>query len=157
MALEQNHYSFLLNYIKSFSDSDVFVNTITQGITEDIDLDKGNILPLLNVEIFDPTFPPNTITFQVEVTVLDIRDINKNEEPLDKFMLTDNKIDNFNETLAVVNRIVGKMRKDFGDTNISINTEPGAGKMEEWGKNLLDGWQLLMTVTMPNTTINLCS
>ena len=157
MALGLNHYSELLRYIKSLSDADDFVNTTTQGITEDIDLDKGNIFPLFNIEIFDATFPSNTVTFQVELTALDIRDVNKNDETLDKFFLNDNKIDNFNETLAVINRIVGKMRKDFGDTNISINDAPAAGKLEEWGKNLLDGWNLTMTVTMPNTTINLCT
>ena len=35
MAL--NHYSELLNYVRSLSDTDEFINTTTQGITEDID------------------------------------------------------------------------------------------------------------------------
>ena len=109
------------------------------------------------MEIFDPTFPDNTITFVLEITSLDIRDLNTNKETLDKYLLNDNKIDNFNETFAVLNRIVGKMRKDFGDTNVSIEGVPSAGKLENWGKNLLDGWMLTMTVVMPNTTINLCT
>ena len=157
MALGLNHYSELLRYIRSLSDTDEFISTTTQGITEDIDLDKGNIFPLFNIEIFDATFPNNTVTFQVQLTALDIRDLNKNDETLDKFFLNDNKIDNLNETLAVLNRMVGKMRKDFGNSNISIDGVPSAAKHEEWGKNLLDGWSLTMTVVMPNTVINLCT
>ncbi len=151
-----NHYTELLRYVRGLADEDSFVNTTTQGIDEDMDLDKGNIYPLFNVELFDPTFPPNTITFQLEITCLQQRDTNK-ELVTDKFWLQDNKVDNFNETLAVINRVLGKMRKDFGDTEISIDETPTAGKLEEWGVNTLDGWTLTTTVTMPNTNIALCS
>lgn len=153
MAL--NHYTELLTYVRSLADADPFVSTVTQGITEDIDLDKGNILPLLNIELFSPTFPNGTVTFQLEITCLQLRDINKTIDE-DKFWLQDNKTDNFNETLAVINVLVGKMKKDFGDTNISIDEAPAAEKLEEWGKNLLDGWVLTTTVTMPNNTVSLC-
>lgn len=151
-----NHYTELLRYVRGLADEDDFVNTTTQGIDEDMDLDKGNIYPLFNIELFDPTFPPNTVTFELEITCLQQRDTNK-EIRTDKFWLQDNKVDNFNETLAVINRVLGKMRKDFDDTNISIDETPGAGKLEEWGKNTLDGWTLTTTVTMPNTNIDLCS
>lgn len=151
-----NHYTELLRYVRGLADEDPFVNTTTQGIDEDMDLDKGNIYPLFNIELFDPTFPPNTITFQLEMTCLQQRDTNK-EIRTDKFWLQDNKVDNFNETLAVLNRVIGKMRKDFDDTNISIDDDPSAGKLEEWGKNTLDGWTITTTVTMPNTNIDLCS
>ena len=151
-----NHYTELLRYVRGLADEDPFVNTTTQGIDEDMDLDKGNIYPLFNIELFDPTFPPNTITFQLEMTCLQQRDTNK-EIRTDKFWLQDNKVDNFNETLAVLNRVIGKMRKDFDDTLISIDGIPGLEKMEEWGKNTLDGWTTTFTVIMPNTNIDLCS
>jgi hypothetical protein len=150
-----NHYTELLRYVRSLSDEDPFVNTTTQGIDEDMDLDKGNIYPLFNIELFDATFPRNTVTFQLEMTCLQQRDTNKTID-VDKFWLQDNKVDNFNETLAVLNRVVGKMRKDFGDTEITID-EPSVGKLEDFGKNNLDGWILTTTVTMPNVNINLCS
>lgn len=151
-----NHYTELLRYVRGLADEDPFVNTTTQGIDEDMDLDKGNIYPLFNIELFSPTFPPNTVTFQLEMTSLQQRDTNK-EIRTDKFWLQDNKVDNFNETLAVLNRVIGKMRKDFGDTEISIDGVPGFEKLEEWGKNTLDGWTGEFTVIMPNTNIDLCS
>ena len=151
-----NHYSELLRYVRGLADEDPFVNTTTQGITEEMDLDKGNIYPIFNIELFDATFPNNTVTFQLEITCLQQRDTN-NEIRTDKFWEQDNKTDNFNETLAVINRVVGKMRKDFDDTEISIEETPGAFKLEDWGMNNLDGWTLTSTVEMPNTNIDLCS
>jgi hypothetical protein len=151
-----NHYTELLRYVRSLSDEDPFVNTTTQGIDEDMDLDKGNIYPLFNIELFDMAFPPNTITYQLEMTCLQQRDTNKKID-VDKFWLQDNKVDNFNEAGAVLNRIIGKMRKDFGDTEISIEVPNVAGKMSEWGVNTLDGWSITVTVKMPNVNINLCS
>ena len=151
-----NHYTELLRYVKSISDTDPFVNTTTQGITEDIDLDKANIFPILNVEVFDGGFPTNGVSFTLELTCLDIRDNNK-EINTDKFWLQDNKVDNFNTTFAVLNRMVGKMKRDFEDRDIEIEIPDSVGKLEEWGKNTLDGWVLSTTVTMPNKTINLCS
>ena len=90
-----NHYTELLRYVRSLSDADPFVNTTTQGIDEDMDLDKGNIYPLFNIELFDVTFPRNTVTFQLEMTCLQQRDTNKKID-VDKFWLQDNKVDNFN-------------------------------------------------------------
>jgi len=151
-----NHYTELLRYVRGLADEDPFVNTITQGAFEDIDLDKGNIYNLFNIDLIDPTFPANTITFQLELTCLQQRDTNK-EIRTDKFWLQDNKTDNFNETLAVINRVIGKMRKDFDDTEISIEGTPAAEKLEGTEENVLDGWTTTFTVVMPNTNIDLCS
>jgi len=152
----QNHYSELLRFIKSKVDADGYVNTITQGIEADIDLDKGNIMPILNVEIFDAGLPNNGVSFTVELTCLDIRDLNK-EINTDKFLLNDNKIDNLTETFAALNRIASKMQKDFDGTDIVMDIPSAIEKLENWGLNDLDGWTLTATITMPNTTINLCS
>ena len=151
-----NHYTELLRYVRGLADEDPFVNTVTQGAFEDIDLDKGNLYNLFNIDLLDPTFPPNTITFQLELTCLQQRDTNK-EIRTDKFWLQDNKADNFNETLAVINRVIGKMRKDFADTEISIDGIPGVEKLEGDKTNTLDGWTTIFTVVMPNTNIDLCS
>ena len=49
-----NAYSRLLRYIRSLAEQDVFVKTITTGA--DIDLNKGDIFPLFNIDITDATF-----------------------------------------------------------------------------------------------------
>ncbi|MCP4482951.1 MAG: hypothetical protein GY823_00045 [Flavobacteriaceae bacterium] len=72
-------YSELLRYIKSLAESEEFVNTVTMG--EDLDLNKGNIFPLFNVDITGASFTSNsTVSFDVEMAALDVRSINNESE-----------------------------------------------------------------------------
>jgi hypothetical protein len=149
-----NQYSQLLYYIKALGESDEFINTITKG--EDIDLDKANIFPLLNIEINGGSFTNgSTLVFNVELNALDIRDVNK-EVSTNKFWLNSNDVDNHNEMLAVLNRIWTKMLKDFDDNNITASESPSFIKITDENTNRLDGWTLTFDVEMPNTTLRLC-
>jgi hypothetical protein len=151
-----NQYSELLNYLKGLAEADLFINTTTQGLTADVDLDKGNIFPLLNIDILEGGFTNgNTISFDVEIAALDIRDNNK-ETRTDKFNLQDNEIDNLNEMLATLNRMWLKMLQDTAEQNIRVDESANLISVKEWGKNLLDGWLMTFTIELPNTTISLC-
>ena len=151
-----NHYTHLLQYIKTLSEQDNFVNTITQGVTEDMDLDKGNIFPILNVDIDSAGFTNgNTITFNIELACLDVRDNNK-ETRTDKFWLQDNEVDNLNSMLAVLNRMWQKMLTDFQSNDIRIEESAELICLKEWGKNTLDGWVMSFTIELPNNTLSLC-
>jgi hypothetical protein len=74
----------------------------------------------------------------------------------DQYWGQDNELDNHNTTLAILNRIWGKMYKDFENKNITASENPTfeLGSME--GHKLLDGAVLTFQVELPNTTINLC-
>ena len=72
-------YSELLRYIKSLADSEEYINTSTMG--EELDLNKGNIFPLFNVEVTGASFTSNrTVTFNVTMAALDVRSINNESE-----------------------------------------------------------------------------
>ena len=149
-----NQYTEVLYYIKSLGESDVFVNTITKG--QEIDLNKGNIFPLLNIDINTGSFTNGqTIIFNIELSCLDIRDINK-EIVDDKFWLQDNEVDNHNSTLATLNRLWLIMKRDFNENNITASENPPLQKITFSDKNLLDGWSLTFDLEIPNTTISLC-
>ena len=151
-----NHYTQLLNYIKQLGEADYFVNTITQGDFSNIDLDKGQLHPLLHIQINGSSFTTEqTITFNVQVGCFDIRNINK-EIVQDRFWKQDNEVDNMNETLATLNRLWLNMYRDFQDNNITAS----AGSLEPstYSKaKILDGWIMTFDVEMPNTTISLCT
>ena len=152
-----NQYTELLNYFKSLCEADVFINTFTQGDTSDYDLDKGNIFPVGNMDILGANFPnPQTISFNVQIAVMQIRDNNK-EIRTDKFMLQDNKVDNLNETLSSLNRMWLIMFQDFQDNNMAATITTSIEEVTEWNKNLVDGWLMSFDIVVPNTTINLCS
>jgi hypothetical protein len=151
-----NQYSELLNYLKGLAEADDFINTVTQGDTSDYDLDKGNIFPLLNIDIQTAGFTNgNTITFDVEIGCCDIRDNNK-ETRTDKFWLQDNEVDNLNEMLSSLNRIWFKMLQDINEQNIRVDETAALDRVTEWNKNLVDGWLMTFTIELPNDTISLC-
>ena len=149
-----NAYSTLLRYIKQLADSEDFIKTSTMG--SDIDLNKGNIFPLFNVDITDATFTSNaTVSFDVLLSCLAVRDINK-EDNQDKFYSNDNEIDNYNLTLSVLNKIWVKMHRDFIDNDITASDNPLLTQITYSDKNLLDGWEMTMQVEMPLLEVSLC-
>ena len=122
----------------------------------DIDLNKGNIFPLFNVDITDATFTSNaTVSFDVLLSCLAVRDINK-EDNQDKFYSNDNEIDNYNLTLSVLNKIWVKMHRDFIDNDITASDNPLLTQITYSDKNLLDGWEMTMQVEMPLREVSLC-
>ena len=152
-----NHYSELLRYIKQLAEADEFIHTITQGITSDFDLDKGNIFPILNVDVLSAGFTTGQmIGFDVEIACMDIRDNNK-ETRTDKFWKQDNEVDNLNEMLASLNKIWFKLLQDIEGKNIRVDETASLISVKEWGKNLLDGWTMTFNIQLPNTTLSLCS
>ena len=152
-----NHYTELLYYIKGLLDSDVNVNTVTQGDFDKVDLNKTNIFPLVHVYIGDASFSNGqTVSFDVSIGAMSQRDTNK-EVNTDKFFNNDNEVDNYNEMLAVLNRLWTKMYSDFEDVGIVASENPRLAKRSQGeDKNSLEGWQLEFQVIMPNSTLHLC-
>ena len=59
-----NHYSELLEYIKSVAEGGDYINTVTQG--EEAETDKGLIFPLLHISIDNGSFSNGqTVIFDV--------------------------------------------------------------------------------------------
>lgn len=152
-----NQYTQLLTFIKSLGEADPFINTITRDGEVDLDLEKMNIFPLLDIYINSGSFSNGqTINFDVELVCVGVRDINKDEVITDKFWKQDNEVDNHNETLASLNRIWTSMYRNFEENDITASENPTIEKITYSGKNLLDGWKLTFEVEMPNITLSLC-
>jgi len=149
-----NGYTQILNYIKQLAEP--LVNKVTKVELDKIDQNKKNIFPLLNIFIGGGSFSSDaTITYNVTLTCLDIRDITK-EVSEDDFWENDNEPDNVNLTLSIVNRIWLQMVKDFEENNITASENPTfeIGRLQH--ANLLDGVSISFDVIVPNTNINLC-
>lgn len=151
-----SHYSQLLQYIKTLAESDEMVHTVTRGAIPDLDLEKFNIYPLVHIDVDSGSFSNgNTVSFDVNLACLSIRDINK-EIITDKFWNNDNEVDNHNVTHAIINRLWTSMFRDFTNNNITASENPTLDKITHGNTNLLDGWVLTFQVEMPNTNLNLC-
>lgn len=152
-----NQYSELIKYIRQIAEQNSFVNTVAHGEIKDAFLDKGEIYPLLHIAVDSGNFTNgSTIVLSINLTCVQQRDNNK-EIVNDRFYKNDNEIDNFNETLSVLNRIWTIMHKDLCDKNIIASENPSIEKIEDAYTDRLDGWQLSFDVEIPNTTLNICN
>lgn len=150
-----NQLSELYIYIKTLLENDVFVNTVTKGDISHLDINKMDISPLAHILITNPNFGNSqTITFDCEVTVIDIVDENK-EVNTDKFWNNNNEIDVLNETLATLNRLFSILYSDFEKKGFQAE-QNGTAQQVERNKDNMIGWTLLFNVIVPNTTLNLC-
>lgn len=151
-----NGYTELLRYFKKLGTDDIFINTITQGDFELVDIAKKNIFPLMHLAIGNATFPSQSLVrFDVQLGVYDIRDISK-EIITDKFWMQDNEVDNLNETLYSINRIWQLMLNDFEEKNITASEAPTLEQSTYERENILDGWIMTFQVDVPNIEISLC-
>ena len=152
-----NQYTQLLYYIKSLADADGFVNTVTKNGQVDLDLAKGNIFPIFDINVTSGSFPSTgVVRFSIELVCVDLRDINK-EVLNEKYWGNDNEVDNMNEALATLNRVWVTMNRDFDDNDITASDNPTLTPLEGEGANIYDGWLMTFDVDLPNTTLNLCT
>ena len=150
-----NQYTQVLNYLKQLA-VESGANTVTKDAPTDIDLQKQNIYPLVNISIANGGFTNGqTINFNVLIEAFTIRDINK-EVVNDKYYGNDNEVDNHNEMLAIINRMWTAMYRDFADNLITASENPSFEKVTLDGLNMLDGWELTFAIDVPNTDLNLC-
>ena len=140
--------------------SNDFVNTVTFGNIMDVDLAKQSIFPLSHINIQDAVFGEHTITFSMQVIAMDLVDETKE----DKFAATsepqkglDNKHDVLNTQLGVINRLQSKLRRgDLNDDNYVLDSDATATMFEDRFENLMAGWALNLTISIPNNDIVVC-
>jgi hypothetical protein len=154
-----NSYYELLKHIKTIFEQDANVSTVSTEEAGLIDNYKKNLFPLVHVNVLEKQFTGiNGLAvdrYLVEIYVLDIRDINKNEVN-DKFWNNDNRHDNLNTTQAILNKALNKMVKDRLDTGITLVSSTSATPNVYEYSNLLDGWNQTWTVEVPDTLTTVC-
>lgn len=152
-----NAYSQLLRYIKELVEQDSYITTILNRLPEDFDWEKGNVYPILNVSALGGSITSTaTVLFNVELTCVDIRMINKDIVD-DKFWDNDNSVDNHNATLASLSAVWTKMNRDFVKNNITASDNPTINQIDFEGANLYDGWTMSFDVEMPMYEVSLCN
>lgn len=152
-------YNSLIETIKQTFESDSMVSTVVSGDATDVDNYKKNLFPLVHVEVTNMPFlgtqNTSTVDYNVVITVVDIRDVNK-EEDRDKFWTNDNRNDNWNTTAFILRTGQVKMIKEIYGDNISLNGATAADKLDGVRANVLDGWQQTWTLSVPNIYIKAC-
>ena len=152
-------YNALLETLKETFEDDKMVSTVVTGDATEVDNYKKNLFPLVHLDVENSPFlgDSNTSTSQynVVVTVVDIRDINK-EEDRDKFWKNDNRHDNWNTTRHILRTAEVKMIKEIYGNNINLVTTTGAELLSFVRENTLDGWQQTWTIDVPDEYVRAC-
>lgn len=136
--------------IKDALAAEPFVNTVSYGSLDDIDLDKQTIFPLSHIIVNNCNVSLSTMTFNISILAMDIVDESK-DETTDIFVGNDNEQDVLNTQLEVLNRVVailqrGDLYTDLFQIEGSVGCEPFVDRFE----NKLAGWVATFDVLVQN-------
>ena len=140
----------LTNKIKTKLQEEPFVNTVTFGSIDDVDLDKQSIFPLSHVIINSAIVATNNLTFNVSIMAMDLVDIS-NDEITDVFVGNDNEQDVLNTQLALLTRVINDLQRgdlytDKFQVQGPVTCEPFVDRFE----NKLAGWTSSFDVIVQN-------
>jgi len=127
-----------------------FVNTVTFGSLDDVDLNKQTIFPLSHIIVNNTTVGTKTLTFNISILSMDIVDISKDEVE-DIFVGNDNEQDVLNTQLALQTRVLNTLQRgdlytDLYQIEGDVSCEPFVDRFE----NKLAGWAATFDVVVQN-------
>ena len=136
--------------IKDTLSAEPFVNTVTYGSLDDVDLNKQTIFPLSHIIVNNCNVANNTLTFNISVLAMDVVDESK-EETEDDFVGNDNEQDVLNTQLAILNRLISSLQRvdvytDKYQVIGAVGCEPFVDRFE----NKLAGWVATFDVVVEN-------
>ena len=140
----------LTDKIKDSLIAEPFVNTVTFGSLDDVDLNKSTIFPLSHIIVNTATVNSNFITFNISVLSMDVVDESK-KETTDDFIGNDNEQDVLNTQLAIQNRLIallqrGTLYQEKYQVEGSVTCEPFVDRFE----NKLAGWASTLDILIQN-------
>ena len=136
--------------IKTLLEAEPFVNTVTFGSIDDVDLDKQSIFPLSHVIVNNAVVGTKTTSFSISILAMDLVDMS-NDEVTDVFVGNDNEQDVLNTQLALLTRVINELQRGDSYTDkyqiqADVTCEPFVDRFE----NKLAGWTATFDVVVIN-------
>ena len=136
--------------------SDENVNTVTTGDITDIDLSKNSIYPISHVTVNNASLEENLIRFNISVISMDLVDVSKSETT-DIFVGNNNEQDVLNTQLAVVNKVVQKLRQGtLYQNKFQLDNNPTCEFFTDRFDNQVAGVAATIDIVIPND-IDICN
>ena len=146
----------LLRHLKTTFEEDARVSNVVTGDFEEW---RKDMFLLVHIDINSSPFLGNqntrTIRFNIDINVLDIRDVNK-EDVKDRFWHNDTRHDSWNDCLSVLNLARNKVVKDHLGNDIEIVGVTDALRVTYAYGNGLDGWSQTWTIDVPDNFTSIC-
>lgn len=143
--------SIVTNFIIDRFRANTMVNTISVKPQSEIDFEKSNVYPLVNVDLtaLQPIESVHQMTFNI--TVFQQRDI-KPTINLDNKLLNTNLIDNLNETYSIASKFINYMRSFNNDEDIEVISISEVTPLKNVLTNGLDGVTFNVVLEIPDLT-----
>lgn len=149
-----NHFYTAINYIKDILLADPDVHTVTHGDNPLTDTQKKNIFPIAHISATGWRQSPGLILFDFNIAVLDQRAQLK-EVVTDKFLQNTNELDNLNTCCAILNKFLLNLKLQRNEQRVELTNDPNAEPILLDFSNGLDGWEIQVTLSVPNKS-NAC-
>ena len=129
---------------------DVNINTCTTGDISDVNLNKQDIFPMGHIIINSVTDEEQVLRFNISVLAMDIVNQSK-DETVDFFRGNNNEQDILNTQLAVLNRLIQRLRMgDLHTDMYQLDGSPSCDPFYDRFENQLAGFTATMNIQIYN-------
>ena len=130
--------------------ADLNNNTVSIGDISKLNLNKQDIFPLAHMIVNSVTVEENVLRFNISILACDIVDQSK-DETTDRFTGNDNEQDILNTQLAVLNRLIQRLRMGSLHTDMyQLDGSPSLTPFMDRFENNLAGWSADMDILIYN-------
>ena len=143
-------YYQLTSTIEEQLRSTEFTNTVSIGDISKVNLNKQDIFPLAHMIVNNVTVEENVLRFNISILACDIVDQSK-DVTTDRFTGNDNEQDILNTQLAVLNRLIQRLRMGSLHTDMyQLEGSPSLTPFHDRFENQLAGWSATMDILIYN-------
>ena len=126
------------------------INTVTTGDITDVNLNKQDIFPLGHIIINNVVDEEQVLRFNITILACDIVDQSKSET-VDRFKGNNDVQDILNTQLAVLNRLIQRLRMGTLYTDMyQLDGSPSLEPFYDRFENQLAGWSATMDIMIYN-------
>ena len=126
------------------------INTVTTGDITDVNLNKQDIFPLGHIIINNVIDEEQVLRFNITILACDIVDQSKSET-VDRFKGNNDVQDILNTQLAVLNRLIQRLRMGTLYTDMyQLDSSPSLTPFYDRFENQLAGWSATMDIMIYN-------
>lgn len=144
-----NELSRVSNFVIDTFQESPLVNTVIFGKTSDIDINKTNIYPLVNVSIVETQIEEQVIIISYEIVIAQQRD-EDSELNNNKLLEASNLIDNLNETHTIASAFINSIRRNNNNDGIEIESLSTVRLKIFEETNILDGVEFTVALMIEN-------
>ena len=130
--------------------SNLLTNTVSIGDISDVNLNKQDIFPLAHMIVNNVIVEEQVLRFNISILACDIVDQSK-EETTDRFTGNNNEQDILNTQLAVLNRLIQRLRMGTLHQDMyQLDGDPNCAPFYDRFENQLAGWSASMDILIYN-------